>query len=136
MQTVFVLQHSYERDFCDETKFIGVYLTNELAEAAIDRLKTQPGFKDRIEDFYISEYELNKDHWTEGFCAMTAIVVKDKNGNSMTVEAEQFVDGTYQIIENYRSEELGEFKNLDIVKCELIDDILYAKELVKRQNTN
>ena len=134
MKTVFVLQHSYERDFCDETKFIGVYATNELAQAALERLKIQPGFRDRQENFCIDEYELDKDHWTEGFSVMTAVEVKDKDGNWMTVEAVQLINGTYQIIETYRNDELGEFKNLDIVKCEIIDNVLYAKELVGRQS--
>ena len=135
MKTVFVLEHSYEQDFCEETKFIGVYATNELAQAAIERLKLQSGFRDRPNDFCIEEYELDKDHWTEGFSVMTTVEVKDKDGNWLTVVAVQLINGTYQIIENYRNSELGEFKNSDIVKCDVVDNVLYAKELVSRQNS-
>lgn len=71
MRTIFVLQHSYERDGCEETKFIGVYDSHELAQAAVERLKNKQGFRDRKDDFCIDEYELNKDHWTEGFVVVT-----------------------------------------------------------------
>ena len=68
MKTVFVLQHEYERDEgVDEVKFIGVYSTKSNAEEAVKRLVTQPGFSDHPDDFCIDEYELNLDHWTEGF---------------------------------------------------------------------
>jgi hypothetical protein len=64
---VFVLQHSYDLDGCDETKFIGVYGTREAAEAALARLQTAPGFHERPHDFSIERYELDRDHWGEGF---------------------------------------------------------------------
>jgi len=70
MKSVFVLQHTYELDGCDEIKFIGVYSTKREAENAIERLSKQNGFKDRIEGFTIDEYEINKDYWTEGFVTM------------------------------------------------------------------
>lgn len=136
MKKVFVLQHSYEKDFCEETKFIGVYSSIEKAESAIERLKIQPGFRDRPEDFQIEEYELDKDQWTEGYAVMTTVEVKDKDGKWMTVQAEELNDGNYQIIENYDSELLGEFKNLDIVKCEERESNLYAVELVSRAKEN
>lgn len=66
MPSVFILQHSYERGDCDETKFIGVYSTQALAEAAMARLSLQNGFKYRPEGFCISEYTLDQDHWEEG----------------------------------------------------------------------
>jgi len=39
---VYVLQHSYEVNGCDETKFIGVYRSRESAEEAMARLREQP----------------------------------------------------------------------------------------------
>jgi len=65
---VFVLQHAYERaDGEDEVKFIGVYSTLVKAEEAVARLKQQPGFKDHPNDFCIDRYEIDKDHWLDGF---------------------------------------------------------------------
>jgi hypothetical protein len=79
MKTVFVLHHLHILPTGEEdTKLIGTYRSLETAHAAIDRLKTQPGFCDHprlidplIDDeesgFYLDEYELDKDHWAEGF---------------------------------------------------------------------
>jgi hypothetical protein len=67
MKTVFVLQHSYELEGCDETKFIGVYSSHEEAQQAILRIKNKPGFRLRQNDFHATEYEINKDQWVDGF---------------------------------------------------------------------
>jgi hypothetical protein len=67
MKTVFILQHSYEKGLCDETKMIGAYSSRNEAENAIARLSLQPGFNEKPECFCIDEYELDMDHWTEGY---------------------------------------------------------------------
>jgi hypothetical protein len=46
---------------------IGVYSSETEARAAIERVKDKPGFADSREGFQICPYELNHDHWTEGF---------------------------------------------------------------------
>lgn len=79
MNAVFLLQHlrvdpSGEGDL----KAIGIYRSREAALAAIERLKTKPGFCDHpglldptVDDeesgFYLDEYQLDADDWTEGF---------------------------------------------------------------------
>ena len=65
--TVYVLMHSYLSDGCDEMKLIGIYSSVESAEGACQRLRQQPGFDDHPNDFAIDAYELDMDHWTEGF---------------------------------------------------------------------
>ncbi|MCM3630409.1 hypothetical protein M3194_24045 [Paenibacillus glycanilyticus] len=70
MKTIFIVQHSYEvgeDGLYDETKLIGVYSSKEKAESVVKRYKRLPGFKDYLDAFYISEYEIDKDNWTEGF---------------------------------------------------------------------
>jgi len=67
MKSVFLLQHSYELDECEETKLIGIYSSREQAETAIQKYKNVLGFKDYPDCFYLDEYELDKDHWEEGF---------------------------------------------------------------------
>lgn len=67
MNEVFTLQHSYKNNGNEETKFIGIYTTEQEAKNAIERLKSQSGFKDRPNDFYIDKYQLNKDNWSEGY---------------------------------------------------------------------
>jgi hypothetical protein len=46
---------------------IGVYRTKQDATDAIERLRDKPGFRDFPQGFESCEYELNKDHWIEGF---------------------------------------------------------------------
>ena len=43
------------------------YATNADAVAAKERLGQKPGFVDTPEGFEIHEYQLNQDHWTEGY---------------------------------------------------------------------
>jgi hypothetical protein len=64
---VFVVQHEYVLDGDDEVKFIGVYSTRLEAKKAVARLGKQPGFKTCKRGFHISEYEVDKDHWTVGY---------------------------------------------------------------------
>jgi len=69
MKTVFILQHERPEtdDLTGDVKFIGAYSSERSALAAIKRLRTQPGFRDYPTDFTVDEYEIDKDHWTEGF---------------------------------------------------------------------
>lgn len=79
MKSVFLLQHLHAISEDNEcTKIIGLYASKENAIAAIERLSIQPGFSayskliDPLIDeekngFYVDEYEVDKDHWTEGF---------------------------------------------------------------------
>lgn len=68
MDEVFLLWHVHEHENGeDDEKLIGVYRTESDAKAAIERVAFQPGFADLREGFQICPYDLNKDHWTEGF---------------------------------------------------------------------
>ena len=68
MNAVYLLHHAYaDAAGCDEVKLVGVYSSDAAAKAAVDRLRKQPGFRDRPSDFHVEAYELDKDHWTEGY---------------------------------------------------------------------
>ena len=69
MSVVFVVQHLREdEDGYDNIKLLGVYSTQDLAEAAVERYRQLPGFTEHAAGFDISGYELDKDSdWTEGF---------------------------------------------------------------------
>lgn len=80
MKSVFIVQHLrlLPGGLREDIKLIGAYRTLEAAHATIERLRVKPGFRDypRIlnplvdnedQGFYIDEYELDKDHWPEGF---------------------------------------------------------------------
>jgi hypothetical protein len=79
MNRVFLVQHLHILPQGEEdVKIIGVYSSRQAATEAIERLRSQPGFTehpkqvnplvdDDKEGFYIDEYLLDKDHWTEGY---------------------------------------------------------------------
>jgi hypothetical protein len=69
MESIFLLWHvqTFPGSANDDEKLIGAYRTGEDAKAAIVRVKGKPGFVDAPEGFLVDEYELNKDHWTEGY---------------------------------------------------------------------
>lgn len=82
MDSVFVVQHSHTLSSgVEDLKMIGVYRSLEAANAAVDRLRIQPGFSkhpnviapgvtDDEDGFYVDEYQLDEDHWTEGFATL------------------------------------------------------------------
>jgi homoserine kinase type II len=51
----------------DDGLLIGVYESESSATAAIERLRTKPGFVDYPLGFQIHPRELGQDSWTEGF---------------------------------------------------------------------
>lgn len=74
---VYILHHIHPVGDEEDVKLIGVYSTEETARAAVHRLASLPGFVDSprlqtgyeetVDGFQISAYDLDKDHWTEGF---------------------------------------------------------------------
>ena len=70
--TLYVLQHVHHlEDDLENIKFIGVYSSEENAMAAIKRLSLTPGFAEAIDGFDISKYEVDKDHWVDGYVDLT-----------------------------------------------------------------
>lgn len=68
MERVFLLWYVHAPDTqAEDELLIGAYSTEEEARAAIDRLKVKPGFVDSQDGFQIHPYEMNQDHWTDGF---------------------------------------------------------------------
>jgi hypothetical protein len=66
--SVQVLWFMREREDGEDTELlIGVYQTEQDANAAIERLRSKPGFAEFPQGFLAVKYEINKDHWTEGF---------------------------------------------------------------------
>lgn len=71
MATMAVLWHVHAMpDGHEDTKLNGVYSTDQKAEQAIERLRAQPGFRDSPDSFEMSDYEVDKDYWAEGFSPM------------------------------------------------------------------
>ena len=68
MDPVFLLWYVRAPDSVDKDELlIGVYGTEEEAMSAVARLEDKPGFVGAMDGFQIHPYEMNRDHWTEGF---------------------------------------------------------------------
>ena len=78
MVKAYLLQHSYEKEIgedlkVDETKIIGIYSSYENAERVKEKFKSIKGFNRFSQDcFYIDEYNLDQDNWTDGFVTWDA----------------------------------------------------------------
>ncbi|MHB9106588.1 MAG: DUF7336 domain-containing protein [Armatimonadota bacterium] len=79
MSSVYILHHVHLlTEDREDVKLIGVYSSRDNAEAAVERLRNQPGFcktpklvnldtDENTDGFQIVEYGLDEDHWQEGF---------------------------------------------------------------------
>ncbi len=79
MNRVFVLQHlRLLNEDEEDVKMLGVYSSRDEAISAVERFRLLPGFRDvpnmanpslpgPAEGFYIDEFELNQDSWSEGY---------------------------------------------------------------------
>lgn len=84
MPTVYVMHHVHASQDGEEedVKLIGVYDTQSEADAAVARLRSLPGFCDHPEGFEVTPYELNQDHWTEGFISWKEAAEETQEGDS------------------------------------------------------
>jgi hypothetical protein len=121
-QTVFVLQHVYEKDSGEEEiKFIGVYTSAALAKEAIVRLQDLPGFQFYPEGFVIDQYPINQDHWTEGFDTLSHIYLKTNDSEDIDMYQIAYVKllpGDIYEIYKIDGDNMTLFKVGDCVKCE------------------
>ena len=70
IEFVYLLWHVHKDEELEngqDIKLIGVYSSNEKAEAALFRAKNLEGFKDHQNGFEVSKYKLDRDGWTAGF---------------------------------------------------------------------
>ncbi len=68
MESAYLLEHTYvTRDGTEESKRIGVYLSEGDARAAAVRLRAAPGFCDYPDSFVVQRYVVDVDYWTNGF---------------------------------------------------------------------
>jgi hypothetical protein len=73
MSRVYFLYHIDEKrtDGYHHGKIIGIYSKLSLANAAMDRLKDKPGFRDYPERWKIYPRTIDRDSWVKGFVTAT-----------------------------------------------------------------
>lgn len=64
---VYLLWHAQDLEEETDVKLLGVYSSQQKAEAARLRASDKPGFREHPEGFHIGRYEIDQDCWTEGF---------------------------------------------------------------------
>jgi homoserine kinase type II len=69
---VYLLWHVHDLENDADEKVIGVYASQANAEAARERAKSLPGFRDYPDGFHIDGYELDEGQWREGFVTTAA----------------------------------------------------------------
>lgn len=67
MEKVYLVQHEHLINGVEDVKVIGIYSTQIPARRAIERAKSLVGFCDTPDGFYMDEYKLDEDYWTEGY---------------------------------------------------------------------
>ena len=118
MSSAFILQHEHE--WCDreKVKFIGVYATHSDAQAAIDRLRDQPGFRDWPDGFCITEYEFGVDHWTEGFVVECNILIPSRtDAGTFHIADSVWRPGDVYEITSIENADDAVFGTGDVVRC-------------------
>ena len=66
-----MLHHVHNPDTdLEDVKLIGVYSSKSSAEVAVARLAAQPGFDQPDGRFEMDEYQVDRDHWEEGFVTL------------------------------------------------------------------
>jgi hypothetical protein len=70
MTTVFLLWHTHTDERLsggEDVKLLGTFSSHEKAMAAQLQASQTEGFRDNLDGFEISEYEIDQPQWTEGF---------------------------------------------------------------------
>lgn len=58
-----------EEDEGDDLKILGVFASREAADQRIELARTESGFRDEPECFYVATYQLDEPLWLDGFVA-------------------------------------------------------------------
>jgi hypothetical protein len=64
---VFLLWHTRIDAESEDSKLLGVYSSENTANAARGRASMQAGFREYPDGFEITAYEVDRDEWSEGF---------------------------------------------------------------------
>ena len=54
----------------DDLKILGIFSTQARADRRIELARSEPGFRDEPDCFYVSTYELDRHLWLDGFISL------------------------------------------------------------------
>ena len=91
----------------EDVKLIGVYSSEDKANKVISRLVQQPGFVGSPDGFSIDKYEVDEDHWSEGFVTETSadwsVLRQDDNGNEIEMATGLTEDQAHEVVRDFTS---------------------------------
>jgi hypothetical protein len=61
---------TWNEDYGDDVKLLGVYSTEERARERIGRARSLPGFRDEPDCFHVDRYEVDRDTWETGYATL------------------------------------------------------------------
>ena len=64
---VYLAWHTRVDSASEDSKLLGVYSSEAAAHAAINRVRAKSGFVDYPNGFEVSEYQVDRDSWVDGF---------------------------------------------------------------------
>ena len=68
MNHVYILWHTHEfDDGTEDSKLLGVYSSELIAQERIAQYSKLPGFKEQLNGFEIVKYQIDLNHWKDGF---------------------------------------------------------------------
>ena len=119
---VFVLHHIRDLNGEEDVKLIGLYSSRQAGTDAIIRLSSQPGFRGHPDGFHLEPYEVDRDHWAEGFTSIVTIYVRligEGTDVWRPVEAEHLGGNLFRILSENQNpdDETWEFSTGQAVRC-------------------
>lgn len=58
---------SWDEQEGDDVKLLGVFSSEERADACVARARVLPGFRDEPDCFLVGPYTVDEEEWTEGY---------------------------------------------------------------------
>ncbi|WP_222106365.1 DUF2283 domain-containing protein [Catellatospora sichuanensis] len=74
----------------DEITLLGVYSSDQRARERIERARRLPGFVDEPDCFLVTPYELDEDHWTDGF-----VTIPHLGARALELDHDAHADAAY-----------------------------------------
>jgi len=132
---VFLLWHGDDiHDDTPDAILLGAYSTEDRALDRIARCRDVPGFTENADDFHISELEVDRDDWPEGYKIVEVVNVELLDEGVQVwrpVVAEVVAGGLHHLTPEAPGGEFWAFPPGSVVRCERRGTELYAVEAVQ-----
>jgi homoserine kinase type II len=81
MTEIYILVHAYGDMWREKIKILGIFSSAVTAQAALERAKQLPGFRDYPSGLSIEAHEIGRIWWEEGFIKWAEATDDDQDSN-------------------------------------------------------